>query len=97
MNGADGRLCSPSTASRRPPPRQVIDEEKAEKQARLEKEEKEANGVPCLACGSKWTATRLVELVENSRSETWGFKDAPQLWKTECFKCQHTHSFNDAI
>lgn len=73
------------------------EEEKAEKQARLEKEEKEANGVPCLACGSKWTATRLVELVENSRSETWGFKDAPQLWKTECFKCQHTHSFNDAI
>ncbi len=70
--------------------------EKIARNARLEKEEKEADGEPCLACGSKWTATRLVELVENSRSETWGFKDAPVQFRTECFKCQHIHSFTEA-
>ena len=78
------------------PVHEETEDEKAEREARLKKEESEANGTPCQACGSKWTATRLVELVENSRSETWGFKDAPQMWRTECFKCQHIHSFTEA-
>ena len=92
INHKNENLLGSSLASAR----EETEDEKAERRARLEREEREANGMLCRACGSKWTATRLVELVENSRSETWGFKDAPQLWRTECFKCQHIHSFTEA-
>ena len=72
------------------------EEETAEcKKAREAEEEKSASGVPCVACGSRWTETRTISLLDTSRSETWGFKDAPSTVATTCLKCKHVDTFTE--
>ena len=71
------------------------EETEAEKKVRLADEEKKANGLPCQACGSRWTETRTISMVENSRSETWGFKDALSSYSVACNKCKHIGTFTE--
>jgi hypothetical protein len=72
------------------------EEETAElKKAREAEEEKNASGLPCVACGSRWTETRTISLLDTSRSETWGFKDAPSTVATTCLKCKHVDTFTE--
>ena len=71
------------------------EETEAEKKVRLADEEKKANGLPCQACGSRWTETRTISMVENSRSETWGFKDALSSYSVACNKCKHLGTFTE--
>jgi DNA-directed RNA polymerase subunit M/transcription elongation factor TFIIS len=66
-----------------------------EKQLKLREEEMNAAGVACNACGSRWTETRTLGLLDNSRTETWGFKDAPSTFSVACNKCKHVATFTE--
>ena len=71
------------------------EETEAEKKARLADEEKNASGAQCKACGSRWTETRTLGLLDNSRTETWGFKDAAVSYCVTCCKCEHVETFTE--
>ena len=86
----DGRLSAIEANAK-----EMHEETEAEKKKRLQEEEKVAAGVACKACGSRWTETRTLSLVDNSRTETWGFKDAPSSYAITCNKCRHVETFTE--